>query len=268
MLDARPIAGRLIADRDGADAPRVVVINDTLARTFFPNQSPLGHRLQFGRNTNPFYTIAGVVHDIRERGYEASMKPAVYLSIAQAPEVWAVPDHLVVRTRGNPHDVAESLRRVIAGVDPAQPVTAVRSMDEIIDLEVADRRQQMMLLGVFAGLALVLATLGLYGLLAYAVSQRSREIGLRIALGATPREVVTLVAVRGLLLAGLGLALGIAGGWAATRAMASVLYGVQPTDPPTFAAVVLLLGTVAFVACLVPAARAARLDPMVVLRQD
>jgi ABC-type antimicrobial peptide transport system permease subunit len=126
----------------------------------------------------------------------------------------------------------------------------------------------MMLLGVFAGLALVLATLGLYGLLAYAVAQRSREIGLRIALGATAREVVTMVAVRGLMLAAAGLALGVAGGWAATRAMTSVLYGVQPTDPSTFAAVVMLLGTVAVVACLVPAARAARVDPMVVLRQD
>ena len=141
-------------------------------------------------------------------------------------------------------------------------------MEEIIDLEVADRHQNMMLLGVFAALALVLATLGLYGLLAYAVTQRSREIGLRIALGATAREVVTMVAARGLVLAAAGLALGVAGGWAATRGMTSVLYGVQPTDPSTFAAVVMLLGTVAFVACLVPAARAARVDPMVVLRQD
>jgi predicted permease len=268
MLDAQVIEGRLIDGRDGADAPRVVVINQTLARVFFPNESPLGHRMQFSRNTNPFYTIVGVVRDIRERGYEATMKPAVYLSIAQAPEVWAIPDHIVVRTRSNPHDMAESVRRVIASVDPAQPVTAVRSMEEIIDLEVADRHQQMMLLGVFAGLALVLATLGLYGLLAYAVTQRSREIGLRIALGATAREVVALVALRGLALAGIGLAIGLAGGWAATRAMKSVLYGVQPADPSTFGLVVTLLAAVAFVACLVPAVRAARVDPMVVLRQD
>jgi len=268
MLDAKLTEGRLIDERDGAGAPRVVVINETLARTFFAGQSPLGHRMQFSRSGTPFYTIVGVVRDIRERGYEASMKPAVYLSIAQAPEIWAVPDHLVVRTRGNPHDVAESVRRAIAGVDPAQPVTAVRSMDEIIDLEVADRHQQMMLLGVFAGLALALSTLGLYGLLAYAVAQRSREIGLRIALGATAREVVTMVALRGLALAAIGVAVGIAGGWAATRAMTSVLYGVRPTDPSTFGIVAALLGAVAFVACLIPAVRAARVDPMVVLRQD
>ena len=267
-LDARLLEGRLIDERDGAVAPRVVVINETLARLFFGSQSPLGHRIQFSRRTNPFYTVIGVVRDVRERGYEASLKSAVYLSIAQAPEIWAIPEYLVVRARGNPADLVESARRVIARVDPAQPVTAVRSMDDIIDLEIADRHQQMMLLGAFAALALVLASLGLYGLLAYSVAQRGREIGLRIALGATPREVVTMVAVRGLGLAGIGLGLGVAGGWAATRTMTSVLYGVRANDPSTFGVTVALLGTVALVACLIPAARAARVDPMVVLRQD
>jgi ABC-type antimicrobial peptide transport system permease subunit len=224
--------------------------------------------MQFSRRTNPFYTIVGVVRDIRERGYEPSLKPGVYLSIAQAPEIWAVPDHLVARTRGNPMDLAEPVRRVIAAVDSAQPVSAVRTMDEIIDLQVADRHQNMVLLGAFGGLALVLASLGLYGLLAYAVAQRGREIGLRIALGATPGKVVTMVAVRGLGLAGIGLGLGVAGGWAATRTMTSVLYGVRANDPATFGVAVALLGTVALVACLIPAARAARVDPMVVLRQD
>ena len=268
LLDVRLLAGRLIDDRDGADAPRVVVINETLARQFFPNESPIGHRMNFSRETNPFYTIVGVVHDVRERGYEPSLKPGVYLSIAQAPEVWAIPEYLVLRTRGTPEDLAESARRVIATVDPAQPVMAVRSMDAIMDLEVADRHQQMVLLGAFAGLALVLASLGLYGLLAYAVAQRGREIGLRIALGATPREVVTMVAARGIGLAAAGLALGVAGGWVATRTMTSVLYGVRATDPLTFASAVALLGGVALVASVVPAARAARVDPMVVLRQD
>ena len=268
LLDVRVIEGRLIDERDGADAPRVVVVNETLARQFFPNESPLGYRLNFGRATNPFYTIVGVVHDVRERGYEPSQKPGVYLSIAQAPEVWAIPEYLVLRTHGDPEELASSARRVIASVDPAQPVMNVRTMDAILDEEVADRRQQMVLLGVFAGLALVLASLGLYGLLAYAVAQRGREIGLRIALGATPREVVTMVALRGLGLAAAGLALGVAGGWAATRAMSTVLYGVSANDPATFASAVTLLGGVALVACVVPASRAARVDPMVVLRQD
>jgi len=268
MLGVRLVDGRLIDERDGAGAPRVVVIDETFARAYFPGESPLGHRVNFIRETNPFHTIVGVVRDLRERGYESTKKPTVYLSIAQAPEVWAIPEYLVARTRGNPSDLAEAARRVVASVDPAQPVMQVRTMDEIMGLQVADRRQQMILLAAFAALALVLASLGLYGLLAYAVAQRSREIGLRIALGATPREVVAMVALRGLALAGIGLAVGVAGGWAATRTMNSVLYGVSAADPSTFAAVVALLGGVAVIACLVPAARASRVDPMVVLRQD
>lgn len=141
-------------------------------------------------------------------------------------------------------------------------------MDDILDLEVADRRQQMILLGAFAALALVLASLGLYGLLAYAVAQRSREIGLRIALGATPRAVVTMIAMRGVGLAAIGLAGGVGASGAATRAMRGVLYGVPANDPSTFGIVVLLLGAIALVACGVPAARASRVDPMIVLRDQ
>jgi putative ABC transport system permease protein len=260
--------GRLIDERDGAGAPRVVVINETLARQFFPGESAIGHRMQFSIESNPFHTIVGVVRDVRERGYEASLKPGVYFSTAQAPEAWAVPEYLVIRARRDSTALADSVRRVIAAVDPAQPVAAVRSMNDILDLEVADRRQQMVLLGAFATLALVLASLGLYGLLAYAVAQRSREIGLRIALGATPRAVVAMVAARGVGLAIVGLSAGVIAGWAATRTMSGVLYGVRANDLPTFGAVVLLLGTVALVACVVPAARASRVDPMIVLRDQ
>ena len=267
-LDVRLIEGRLIDQRDGAGTPRVVVINDTLARQFFPGESPIGHRIQFSEPSNPFYTIVGVVRDVRERGYEPSLKPGVYLSIAQAPEAWAIPEYLVLRTRGAPNALADSVRRVIAGVDPAQPIAAVRSMDDILDLEVADRHQQTMLLGAFAALALVLASLGLYGLLAYAVTQRSREIGLRVALGASRRAVITMVAARGLALAASGLSLGAAAGWSVTRAMGSVLYGVRADDLATFGAAVLLLGAVALVACIVPAARASHVDPMIVLREQ
>jgi putative ABC transport system permease protein len=147
-------------------------------------------------------------------------------------------------------------------------VAALRSMEDILDLEVADRHQQMMLLGAFAALALVLASLGLYGLLAYAVAQRSREIGLRIALGATPRAVVTMIASRGVALALGGLAAGVGAGWIATRAMRGVLYGVAANDPSTFAAVAVVLGSVALVASIVPAVRASRVDPMTVLREQ
>jgi hypothetical protein len=242
------------------------VINETLARQFFAGQSPLGHRITFSDPVNPWHTIVGVVRDVRERGYEASAKSGVYFSTAQAPEAWAIPEYLVVRVRRDSNEIAESVRRVIGGVDPAQPIASVRSMDDILDLEVADRHQQMVLLGAFAGLAVVLSSLGLYGLLAYAVTQRSREIGLRVALGATPRAVVTMVAARGFALTAVGLVAGIALAAASTRAMSSVLYGVTATDRPTFAAVVALLGVVAGIASVIPAARASRVDPMVVLR--
>jgi predicted permease len=266
-LGVRLIEGRLIDERDGPGSPRAVVINETLQRQFFPDESPIGHRMQMSAPTNPFYTIVGVVRDVRERGYEASLKPGVYLSIAQAPESWAVPESLIVRARRESSELAESVRRVIAGVDPAQPIAAVRSMDDIIDLEVADRHQQMVLLAAFATLAIVLASLGLYGLLAYTVVQRGREIGLRIALGATPRAVVVMVASRGFVLTAIGLSTGVVTGWAVTRAMRSVLYGVSASDLPTFVAVTTLLGLVSLVACVVPAVRAARVDPMVVLRE-
>jgi putative ABC transport system permease protein len=265
-IGASLVEGRFPDDRDGPDAPRVVVINETLARQFFPGESPLGHRLSFIDRANPWHTIIGVVHDLRERGYEPSAKPAVYFPTAQAPEAWAVPEYLVVRARRDPEALAEPIRRVIASVDPAQPIASVRTMDDILDLEVADRHQQAVLLGAFGALAVVLSSLGLYGLLAYAVAQRSREIGLRVALGAAPRTVVAMVAARGFALTAVGLAVGAAAAIASTRAMRSVLYGITATDGATFAAVLALLGVVACVASVIPAARASRVDPMVVLR--
>ena len=224
--------------------------------------------MQLGDEQTPFYTIVGVVKDLRERGYQNSLKPAVYLSIAQAPETWAVPDNLVIRARTDPSSLAEPARSVIASVDPAQPVSGVKLMDDILDIEIADRHQQMTLLGAFASLALVLASLGLYGVLAYAVAQRRREIGLRMALGASAGAVVTMFALRGLRLATMGLAIGAAGAWASTRAMSGALYGVRATDPSTFAGVLALLGTTAVIASIVPAVRASRIDPMVVLRDE
>jgi predicted permease len=267
-LGVRLVEGRLIDDRDGPETPRVVVINETLAREFFPNESPLGHRFRLSEPNNPFHTIVGVVRDVRERGYDASPKPGVYLSIAQTPEAWQPPQYLAIRARRGVRDLPESARRVIAAADPEQPVAAVRWMDDILDLEVADRHQQMIMLGAFGALALVLASLGLYGLLAYGVAQRRREIGLRLALGATERRVVAMVAARGLVLAVTGLVIGVLAGWATTRTMSAVLYGVRANDVATFAAVVLLLGSVALVACVVPATRASRMDAMVVLREE
>ena len=267
-IGARLIDGRLIDERDVAGAPLAVVINETMKRRYWPETSPLGHKMRFGSRDTPLFTIVGVVNDIKERGYELTMKPAIYLSFAQTPTTWALPEFLAVRVKGVPTEIADALRRIVAAADPDQPIAAVRTMDEILELDVADRHQQMVLLGAFAGLALLLASLGLYGVLSYVVLQRSRELGLRMALGATAGSVVRIVVTRGLLLTGTGLAIGLGLAWALTRTLQNLLYGVAAGDPATFAAVVALLGVIALAACYVPARRAARLDPIAVLRAD
>ena len=194
------------------------------------------------------------------------MKPGIYLPFAQ--RLAASPEYLIVRTQGNPANAAEPLRRIVARADPDQPVSAVRTMAEIVDLDVADRQQQMVLLAAFASLALLLASIGIYGLLSYAVTQRSRELGLRIALGASAGAVMRMVVARGLSLTAVGLTIGLALAWAATRTMQNLLYGVAAADPWTFGAVVALLGAIALAACYLPARRASRVDPIMVLRME
>jgi ABC-type antimicrobial peptide transport system permease subunit len=196
------------------------------------------------------------------------MKPAVYIRFEQVTNTWARPENLIVRSHGDPESLTASVRRVIASVDPEQPIAAISTMDDILALDVADRRQQMTLLAVFAGLALLLASIGLYGLLAYTVTQRSREIGLRMALGASASRVAAGVALRGLTLAAVGLAIGTGAAWALSRTMSRILYGVDAADPATYAGVGLLLGAIAAAASWLPARRASRIDPIVVLRDE
>ncbi len=266
-LGVKLIAGRLFNPSDISETAPVLVVNETLARHYWPNESAVGHRMSLHSQRTVWRTIIGVVADVRERGYELAMKPGVYVPITSLDTDWG-PDSLVVRTAGDPTALAPAVRRVIASVDPEQPVSDLRTMDEIVDLNVADRQQQMTLLGAFAGLALVLASIGLYGVLSYSVTQRSREIGLRIALGATGSSVVRMIVGRGLALTGIGLAIGLVTAWAATRAMKNLLYGVAATDPLTFAAVAALLGLIALIACWAPARRASHVDPIVVLREE
>jgi putative ABC transport system permease protein len=265
-LGVQLVEGRLLDQRDGVNAPRAVVVNDTLARQYWPHSSALGGRMRLGDAEGPWYTIVGVVTDVRERGHTLAQKPLVYLTNAQ--RLSSSPEYLIVRTAGTPVDLLEPIRRAIARVDPDQSISAVRTMEEIVDLDVADRHQQMILLGAFAGLALLLASIGLYGVLSYAVAQRSREIGLRIALGATTTSVMRVVVARGLVLTGVGLSIGLALAWAATRALQNVLYGVTAGDPSTYATVVALLASIALLASYLPARRASRLDPIAVLRAD
>jgi predicted permease len=266
-LGVRLIDGRLIDRRDIESAPLVAVINETMARQYWPTESAVGRRIMFGPpDVAPKVTVIGVIKDVHESGYQVAMKPEVYLPAAQARP--GGPENLIARVSGDPSTYARQMARVVADVDPTQPVAAVRTMDEIIDLNVGDRHQQMVLLVSFGGLALLLVSLGLYGVLAQGVAARTREIGVRIALGATRYSVVTMVIGRGVTLTGIGAAVGVAAAWGLTRAMSSLLYGVGAADPVTFAGVAALLCVVALIACAVPAARAAHVDPMLALRDQ
>jgi predicted permease len=267
-LGVQVVAGRLIDDRDGADAPRSIVVNETLARRHWPHESALGHRLSFSRpgTEAPWFTIVGVVKDVRERGYEREMKPGVYMPFAQTDG--GTPENLMVRVKGDPLVLAGPIRRIVAAADPEQPVAAVQTLDELVDLDVADRQQQLILLGAFAGLALLLSAIGLYGLLAYNVSERRREIGLRMALGARARTVVGAIVGRGIGLTLVGLGLGMVIAVIAGRTMRSLLYGVGSTDPMAFGASAAAFTMVAFLASAFPAFRAARVDPMMALREE
>jgi putative ABC transport system permease protein len=266
-LDVQIIEGRIPDERDAPGAPLVAVINETFARMYWPGTSPLGARIRFGSATAPWRTVVGVVRDVRERGFDLSSKPGAYVVYSQLNNAWT-PEQLVVRASGDLSALVGPIREIVAAVDREQPIAAIRTMEEVVDRAIVGRRQQMTLLTAFAGLALLLVSVGLYGVLSYAVTRRRREIGVRLALGATRTAVVAMVVRHGLLLTGAGLAAGFTLAWLTTRVMSTMLYGVGATDVGTFAAVVAVLTAVAAAACALPALRASRLDPMEVLRQE
>ena len=265
-LGAQLVEGRLLGDADVDGAMRAVVINETMSRKYWPHGGALGRRMRFLGPAAPWYTVVGVVKDLRERGYELQMKPAIYVTAEQ----WRgePTSKLVVRTAAEPASLVAPIRRIIGEIDSQQPIAGVRTLDDIVAANLGDRRQQMTLLGIFAGLALLLASIGLYGVLSYGVAQRTREFGVRIALGATRASVLGLVLRRGVLLNAAGLGIGATMAWAGTRAMSSLLYGVTASDPLTFGAVLLVLGLVGLGAALIPARRATRVEAMEALRSE
>ena len=266
------IGGRQFDERDGPEAPRAVIVNESLARRLWADRDPIGARLKLGdaQSMAPWFTVIGVVGDIRQVGLDSPPEPEVYFSFDQpptnAPFLW--PRHLVVRTEGNPLVVADAVRNAVWQVDADQSVSWIRPMTDLVDDDLASRDTQLMLVGVFAGVALLLASIGLYGVLSYAVVQRRAEIGVRMALGAPRVDVVRSVVQRALVLAAIGLGLGIAGALVATRFLASFLFGVSPTDGVTLAGVAAVILIVSVCASYIPARRAAAVDPVSVLRSE
>ncbi len=263
------LQGRLFEAADGASAPLVAVVNQRFARQLLAGKSALGARVRWAREARPDYmTVIGVVGDTRHDGLEEEQPPTLYVPYAQNTNAWHRWQNLVVRPRaGSPLALAAAVKAQVFAGDPQLPVTRVRLLDEVVAGSLALRRFQLVLLSLFAALALVLGAVGIYGVVAYSVAQRTRELGLRLALGATRRQVVSLVVAHGLRLSLGGIALGLPGSLLLARLLSSTLYGVTPADVPTHLGIALLLGAVALAASYLPARRAARIEPMVALRQ-
>ncbi|HEX8137727.1 MAG TPA: ABC transporter permease [Pyrinomonadaceae bacterium] len=260
------IKGRVITERDTKDAPRVVVINETLARKYFPGEEPLGKRINVTLAENNVAEIVGVVGDVKHMGLERESGPESYFSYQQIPLQTMT---LIARSRSeNPAELAAGLRQAVERVDSDQPLSDVRTMEQLLADSLARRRFNMLLLGLFSGLALLLAGVGIFGVMNYSVMQRTHEIGIRMALGAQAGDILKMVLGQGMLLTLVGVAIGLGAAFWLTRFMAGLLYGVTATDPLTFGAVAVVLGLVALLAIIIPARRATKVDPIVALRYE
>ena len=259
--------GRVFTAQDDLDAPPVVIINESMAKRYWPNEDPLGKRFKYGEETSqaPWMTIVGVVGDMRRTGFDRPVRYETFLPHGQAPRGAMT---LTVRTAAAPLALTASVRTQLRALDPEQPIYEIASMDQLLSDRIAQRRFSMALLGSFAALALVLGVIGVYGVTSYLVAQRTREVGLRLALGAQPGDLVTMVVRQGMIVAAVGIALGLAGALVLTRLMTSLLYEVSPNDLATLAAVTVVLAIATLAANWFPARRAARVDPLVALRAD
>ena len=267
------VRGRIFDDHDDATRPIAGVVSEGFVRQYFPNEDPIGRRIfPGGRLPAPnaptprnAITIVGIVRDIKTSGLEVGAAPLVYRSVWQVSNLNLT---LVVRATGDPALLSEAIRREVRAVDPNEPVFGVRTMNQVVSIALAQRRFTMLLLALFAATALALSAIGIYGVMAYFVTQRTHEIGIRMALGASPRAVLGMVLGQGVKLAAAGVVAGLLGAVALTRAISTLLFGVSPRDPATLITLSLVLTAIALVACYVPARRATRVDPIRALRYE
>jgi putative ABC transport system permease protein len=264
-MGIRLVRGRLFTDRDDSHAPRVAVINETLARQFFPNEDPLGKRILVTNGPDVWRQIVGIVADIKQYGVDKETTSQTYEPYAQAPFRSL---NLVLRTEGSPSALAGMLRPAVYAIDKDQPVGTIQPLEEILGTTMAKQRFGMVLLLVFSFVALVIAAVGIYGVMAYSVAQRTGEFGIRMALGAQRSDVLRLVLSSAGKLVGLGLLIGFGATVLISRVMDSMLFQTSTHDPLTYSLTILLLAAVALAACLLPARRATRVNPIEALRTE
>ncbi len=268
--------GRDFNDRDTAAGTPVIIINQAMAKKYFPSGNPLGHYVSADYVPDePMRQIVGVVGDIRLSRTQRQAQPIMYVPHRQQTPRWLGPGwaersamYFILRTSGNPKGMIPAMRNALSEVEPDKAPGNIRTVVEYLDRQVQYDRMYMLLLGIFGGIATVLAAIGIYGVMAYAVAERTREIGIRMALGASSGNVLKLVVRRAFILVGIGLVLGLGGAFALTRVISSALWEVKATDPLTYASVSFLLVLVALCACLIPTRRAVSVDPTVALRHE
>ena len=259
------LAGRTFTSQDHAKGKPVVIINTTMAQRFFEGENPLGRLMYWGGERDHPAEVIGIVGEIRHRGLDTAPRPEFYLPFRQISYGSL---EMVVRTAGDPAGIADAVKQAIFAQDPALPVTQIKTMDDLLETSLATRRFQLVLLGSFAAIALILAAVGIYGVVSFTTSQRTQEFGVRLALGAVPRDVLVMVVRDTMIRVAIGAALGILAAAAVTRLLESALFEVGSTDPLTIAVVVCGLAIVALACCLGPARRATQVDPLTALRAE
>jgi predicted permease len=257
------LRGREFTAQDARDSPKVAIVNEALVKRYFPNEDPIGKRFTFGGVYPKWVTIVGVVRDTRRQGLDQPVRKEAWFPHAQRPSPSL---EVVLRTKGDPLALSQAVREAVWSIDPDLPIPRIRTMEQVLSERVAQRRLNMLLLGLFALAALILAAVGIYGVMSYAVTQRTHEIGIRMALGSQTSDVLRMVIWQGMSLTMIGVALGLAAALVLTRVIKNLLFEVSATDPITFVAIAALLTGVALVACLIPAHRATKVDPMVALK--